>query len=115
MPELVKKAMLTFNPSGSPDIAGYFLYLQDADNGLVTRATAAAKVDLGNPALDENGLISIDLTTIPELATENNYSLGIASYDAAGNESALLTAGLEEVNLDFTAPDPPTNASISYV
>lgn len=115
MVELVKKAMLTFQPSGSPDVAGYYLYLQDADNGLVSRATAAAKVNLGNPTPNADGLIEIDLTAIPELAAENNYSLGIATYDVAGNESSLLTAGLEEVNLDFTAPDPPMNARISYV
>ena len=115
MVELVKKAMLTFNPSGSPDIVGYYLFIQPADLGVVTRQTAAAKVDLGNPALNANGQIEIDLSTIPEVATENIYSLGIASYDDAGNESALLTAGLKAVSLDFEAPDPPTNATISYV
>ena len=46
MVELVKKAMLTFNPSGSPDIVGYYLFIQPADLGVVTRQTAAAKVDL---------------------------------------------------------------------
>jgi hypothetical protein len=113
MAELIKKTFLNFKKSGSQDVAGYVLYVQEMPDP-VTRTSE--RVDLGNPADDGNGNVAVDISSLSEMTTKDGrYNLGLASVDDAGNESSLLTEGLQDVALDFAAPDPPTNASVSYV
>jgi hypothetical protein len=108
-----KKAILRFTPSGSPDVVGYNLYYEPEN---LVLSHQSPKVYIDNPPINANGQVEIDISTLAfEESIDGHYNLGIASVDDAGNESALLTEGLEDVALDFVAPDPPTNASIIYV
>jgi hypothetical protein len=56
----------------------------------------------------------VDLNDIPGFPTADGvYNLGITALDDVGNESSMLV--VPDVPLDFTAPNPPTSASISRV
>jgi hypothetical protein len=113
MADLIKSVVLTFNASGSSDVAGYALYVEDAPNPPTRNSK---RIDLGNPSPDSNGVIEVELSAISEVTTlDGTYNLGVVSVDDAGNESSMLTEGIQNVALDFTAPNPPTNAFVSYV
>jgi len=113
MAELIKTVTLKFKESFSPDVVGYKLYIGPAPDP-VDRATAQV-FDLGKPDADADNIISVDIASLDGAMTmDGTYNLGVASIDDAGNESSLLTAGLENIALDFVAPDPPTDASVSY-
>lgn len=112
MTGIVKKAFLNFTKSGSPDVVGYNLYVQPMPDSV---SFNSEKIALGNPAADGNGVISIDISALPGMTTKDGrYNLGVSAIDDAGNESSLLTEGLQDIALDFAAPDPPTNANVSY-
>ena len=108
---LIKDVFLDFNPSDSPDVVGHNLYV----------TLAPAPVD----AVDANGDYTaqsfdigmdshVDLNDIPGFPTADGvYNLGITAVDDVGNESSMLV--VPDVPLDFTAPNPPTSASISRV
>ena len=109
---IIKQAILHFTPSGSPDVAGYALYIEEMPNAVTINSE---RIDLGNPAPVGNE-INVDLSTLPGMLTKDSrYNLGVATIDDAGNESSLLTDGLENVALDFAAPNPPSNAFVSYI
>jgi len=113
MAENTKKMILRFTPSGSSDIVGYYLYY--AEESLVL-SHSSPRVSLGKPPVNPNGQIEVDINSLDfEGSIDGHYNLGITAVDDAGNESALLVTGLEDVALDFVAPDPPTNASIIYI
>lgn len=113
MAELIRKAFLNFNASGSLDVIGYALYYQ-AMPDVVDRAST--RIDLGNPTPDVNGVISVELSALPGMTTlDGRYNLGVSTVDDANNESSIITEGLEDIPLDFTAPDPPSNANVSFI
>ena len=113
MAELLKTVTLKFKESFSPDVVGYKLYVGPAPDP-VDRRTAQV-FDLGKPDADADNMISIDIASLPDAMTmDGTYNLGVAAIDDAGNESSLLTEGLENVALDFVAPDPPTSATVIY-
>lgn len=113
MAELLKQVVLKFTGSESADVIGYALFCEPNTNP-VTRQSE--RIDLGKPEPNTDGLLEVVLSDIPSMISKDGvYNLGIAAVDDAGNESALLTDGLQNVALDFKAPDPPTNASVSYV
>lgn len=114
MADLIKSVILNFNASGSSDVAGYALYVEDAPNP--PDRSNSKRIDLGNPSPDADGVIKVELSAIAEVTTlDGTYNLGVVSVDDAGNESSMLTEGIQNVALDFSAPNPPTNASVSYV
>ena len=101
---LVKTATLNFPPSGSPDVTGYKLYM----------AEAPAPVDYDSPSFDLGNVSSIDLSTLPGMTTtDGTYNLGVAAVDDAGNESSM--SKVDDVALDFSAPDAPGALTIDRV
>lgn len=111
---LLKSVKLQFNKSNSPDIGFYKLYAQSTNDSVGVNYNSPS-FNLGMPEFDENGVAQIDLSSIPGMnLMDGTYNLGITAVDDAGNESAMLTTGLEGIQLDFVAPDPPTAASIIY-
>lgn len=92
----VKTVKISFPPSGSPDVAGYRLYMSESP----------APVDYACPSWDLGSNTSVDLSTLDGMTTrDGTYNLGIVAVDGAGNESSMSI--LEGVALDFVAPDPP--------
>jgi len=95
MPKL-KDMILTFPPSGSPDVVGYKLYVQLA-NDPVTYDSESWDLGLNT---------SIDIATLPGMTTKDDiYNMGVTAVDEAGNESSFSL--ISDVPLDFVAPDPP--------
>ena len=92
----VQGLTISFPASGSTDVVGYKLYLEESP-GQVTYDSQS--FDLGN-------VTTIDLATLPGMTTADGvYNLGVTAVDDAGNESSMSVA--TDVNLDFAAPDPP--------
>jgi len=92
----VKDVILTFPPSGSPDVVSYKLYVQLA-NDPVTYDSESWGLGLNT---------TIDIATFPGMTTKDDiYNLGVTAVDEAGNESSFSL--INDVPLDFVAPDPP--------
>lgn len=92
----VKIVTITFPPSGSPDVAGYKLYMEESPT----------QVGYGSQSWDLGPDTDIDLSTLAGMTTKDGiYNLGVVAIDGAGNESSMSI--LEGVVLDFVAPDPP--------
>jgi len=92
----VKDVILTFPPSGSPDVVSYKLYVQLA-NDPVTYDSESWGLGLNT---------TIDIATLPGMTTKDDiYNLGVTAVDEAGNESSFSL--INDVPLDFVAPDPP--------
>lgn len=110
-------AILKFKPSVSQDVASYELYVKpDEPNVPLTKDNSTIQVNLGLPTPNVDGFIEVELNAIPELSSlEGTYDLGVAAIDNAGNSSALLTAGLMDIQLDFLAPSPPSEASVYWI
>lgn len=93
---IVKTVTITFSGSDSPDVIDYKLYVEEAPTVVSYQSSA---VSLGN-------VTSVDLSTIKELTTKDGiYNIGITALDTAGNESSMSL--LNDVPLDFAAPNPP--------
>jgi hypothetical protein len=102
---LIKKAMLSFPASTSPDVVGYKLYMEVAPNAVTYGSTV---FDLGN------NTTNVDLSVLPGMTTTDGvYNLGVTAVDDAGNESSMSM--LDNVPLDFLAPDAPGALVISRV
>ncbi|WP_319406188.1 hypothetical protein [uncultured Desulfosarcina sp.] len=92
----VKTVTLSFPPSGSPDVSGYRLYMEEAPNA----------VGYDSPSWDLGNVTSIDLSTLDGMTTRDGiYNIGITAKDSAGNESSM--SKMEGVTFDLVAPDPP--------
>ena len=100
----VKDVTLSFPASGSPDVASYNMYVEEAPNAV---AYDSEKFDLGNNT-------TIDLATLTGMTTKDGvYNLGITAVDDAGNESSMSV--IADVALDFVEPDPPGAITITRV
>jgi hypothetical protein len=100
----VKKVSITFQPSASPDVVGYKLYMETAPNPVTYNSQM---FDLGNNT-------TVDLDTLPGMtSTDGVYNIGISAVDDAGNESSFST--IDNVPLDFLAPDAPGAIVITRV
>ena len=94
---LVQEKILSFEPSDSPDVVGYKMYMEEAPT-LVTYDSLS--FDLG--AKTEG----INLAELPDMTTKDGvYNIGIVAVDDAGNESSMSV--VNDVPLDFQAPNPP--------
>jgi hypothetical protein len=92
----VKKLVISFPASPSPDVVGYKLYVEEAPNPVTYDSQA---VDLGNQTI-------VDLSSLPGMTTKDGvYNLGLVAVDDGENESSMSV--VEGVHLDFLAPDPP--------
>lgn len=109
-------AILKFKPSVSQDVVKYVLYYRpDEPNVPLTKNNTVATIDLGLPVVDSDGFIEITLNNISELQNlDGTFDMGVAAVDDGGNASALLTSGLVDIQLDFLAPSPPSEASVYW-
>lgn len=106
----VKSAILRFPPSPSTDVVGYKMYIEPVPT---EPSYQSPSHDLGNNMVEVDGpgdvgitnLVEVDLSTIVSTIDSGIYNLGIASVDNSGNESDLQF--LNNVELDFVAPEPP--------
>lgn len=92
----VKNVTLEFPASGSPDVVGYKLYIQPVPDPVTYESIS---VDLGN----STSIVLNEVAGMP--TTDGIYNLGVTAVDDAANESSMSL--LNEVPLDFTAPDAP--------
>jgi hypothetical protein len=98
----IKSAILSFPPSGSPDITNYRLYY----------AIAPQQITYDSPFIDLGLEQSFDLATLPGVSgTDQVFNLGVSAMDDVGNESDMKM--LENVSLDFAAPDAPGDLVIT--
>lgn len=92
----VKNVTLSFPASDSPDVVGYMLYME----------TVPAPVTYDSQSFDLGAVTTIDLSTLDGMTTlDGVYNLGVVAVDDAGNLSSLSL--INDVPLDFTAPNPP--------
>jgi len=105
----VKPTYLTFTPSDSPDVGGYNFYLEESPNPI--DVISSQKWDLGNPPVGDDGKIKYDISTLDGITTRDGiYNIGLSAYDEVGNESSLML--INDVALDFIAPNPPSDGAI---
>ena len=109
-------AILKFKPSVSQDVVSYQLfYRPDEPNVPLTKDNTIATIDLGLPDVNADGFIEVVLNEIPQLQNlDGTFDMGVAAIDDGGNASALLTSGLVDIQLDFLAPSPPSEASVYW-
>ena len=97
----VKSTKISFQPSDSPDVVDYLLYVSPED----------VPVDYDAPVWSIGLDPEVDLADLPGMTTMDGvYNIGITALDDAGNESSMSIA--EGVALDFLAPNPPGAISI---
>ena len=92
----VKQITLSFPASDSPDVVNYKLYIEEAPTMVTDKS----------PSYDLGMETSVDLSTFDGMTTRDGvYNLGVTAVDKAGNESSFSL--LNDVPLDFVAPNPP--------
>jgi hypothetical protein len=103
----ISGAKIKFAPSGSLDVVGYKLYMEESSNPV---GYSSVSFDLGAPeAVD--GFIEVDIAELPGMTTYDGvYNLGVVAVDDAGNMSSMSVKN--DVALDFIAPDPPGEVTI---
>ena len=102
----VKTVTMKFPASGSADVVGYNLYMEEVPAPVTF---ASEKFDIGNDVV--NGTVSIDLSTLPGMTSKDGrYNFSVAAVDDAGNESSFSI--INDVPIDFIAPDPPGDLEI---
>lgn len=98
----VKSVIMKFPASRSADVVSYRLYMEEVP----TSVTYSSEVFNIIEEPDDDGIITVDLSTIPGMTTKDGiYNFGVSSVDDAGNESSLSL--INDVTIDFIAPDPP--------
>ena len=103
----VSETKIRFSPSGSPDVTGYKLYIEQDPNAV---SYSSQSFDLGNPT-PVNGLIEVDVAALPGMTTYDGvYNFGVVAIDDGGNQSSMsiITGGA----IDFVAPDPPGEITV---
>jgi len=96
----VKK--LSFNPSSSPDVVGYKLYIEEAPGNLNYDSSQSFDLGVQTSNIDLGAVIGFQ---------DGVFNVGLTSYDDAGNESDIYEMG--EFPLDFIAPDAPSGGTIT--
>lgn len=100
----VKQTIVSFVPSPSPDVMGYKIYIEQVPNPV---SYDSKSYDIGNNT-------SIDISTLPDMTTTDGiYNIGITAYDDSNNESSMSI--MENVSLDFLAPDAPGGITITRI
>ncbi len=109
-------AYIKFKQSGSADVVGNRVYVKSHDPANpITKSNAEQQADVTPaPAPDANGYTNIEINALfPDL--DGAYDFGVSAIDDAGNDSPLLTQGFVNIDLDFVAPNPPTEGSVYFV
>lgn len=91
---------LSFPGSGSPDVVGYKIYY----------TLTGGTLDYDAPFADIGLNLEVNLEDYFGIA-DGRFDLGVVAVDDAGNESDMSI--VLDVPLDFIAPDPPGEISIS--
>ena len=105
----VKSVTMKFPASGSADVSSYRLYMEEAPLSVTYNSEA---FNVNEDPIE--GIVSVDLSTLPGMTTKDGmYNFGVSSLDEAGNESSLSL--INDVILDFIAPDPPGEITITRV
>ena len=100
----VKDVTMSFPASGSPDVVGYKLYIEEVP----------ADVSYTSQAFDLGNNTSVNLSTLQGMTTQDGmFNLGVTAIDDAGNESSMTV--INNVPLDFEAPNPPGEITITRV
>jgi len=98
----VKSVIMKFPASGSIDVVSYRFYMEEAPAPVTYNSEVFDIIE--KP--DDEGIIAVDLSAIPGMTTKDgSYNFGVSSLDDAGNESSLSL--INNVVIDFVAPDPP--------
>jgi hypothetical protein len=108
-------AFIKFKQSGSADVAENKVYVKPHEP--LTPITKANATDSGiiiAPTPDADGFTNIDLGAM-FADLDGAYDFGVSAIDDHGNESPLLTQGFINIDLDFVAPNPPTEGSVYFV
>jgi hypothetical protein len=97
----VLSTKIQFTASKSQDVVGYKLYVQLAPD----------PVSYSSQAFELGDKTEVFISDFPGLAQADGvYNIGIAAVDDAGNEASLSI--LENVSLDFFAPEPVTDLKL---
>jgi len=103
----VKSVIMKFPASDSADVTGYRFYMEEAPTPVSYNSEVFDIIE--EPG--DDGIITVDLSTIPGMTTKDGlYNFGVSSLDDAGNESSLSL--INDVAIDFVAPDPPGEITI---
>lgn len=106
----VKSKTLKFTPSVSTDVTEYHVYFEAAATP-PTLSYDSQKQSIGKPTPGADGKIAVDMASIDVFRTmDGKYDIGLTSTDDGGNESSMAT--VLGVELDFTAPDAPTDLEV---
>ena len=114
---ILKETWLRFPVGGSPDVVGFKLYIEEIPSIVVNDPDSpdlSPSFDLGNNRIDVEGVThgEVNLASVPGMTTlDAVYNIGVAEVDDRGNESSLSL--MDNVPLDFRAPNPPGPLSIS--
>jgi hypothetical protein len=106
---ILSDVFLKFNPSDSPDVKSYRLYVVEApaDVKEIDGATGKYKAPFFNIGLNTN----VDLNGIAGFPTKDAvYNLGVTALDDVGNESEMMA--VNDVPLDFAAPNPVSGLTV---
>lgn len=93
MSRIVPAGTITWIPSASPDVAGYYAYYEQDEEPTYN----SQKVNVGL-------VTTFDLPLEGQEPIEGDFFYGISAYDAKGNESDIKSI---QVTLDTTPPSPP--------
>jgi len=97
----VKTVTLSFEPSLSPDVVGYVLYMEEAPTTVTYESDS---FNLGDST-------SVVIADIPNMGTlDGHYNFGITAVDDTGNESDMSL--ISNVKIDLVPPFGPTNPKI---
>ena len=100
----VKNVTLSFPASGALDVVGYKLYME----------AVPAAVTYESQSFDLGNITTVDLSSLPGITTTDGiYNLGVSAVDDAGNESSFSL--INDVPLDFLAPDAPGEITITRI
>jgi len=103
----LKPTFLRFPPSGSPDVETYLLYVEEAPKRVTY---GSPSFNVGNRVVSNQ--VEVNLASIVGFPSKDTvYNLGVVAKDDYGNLSSM--SKLDDIPLDFAAPDPPGKLSIS--
>ena len=95
----VKTKTLRWTASLAPDVEGYYIYIQLVPEPVTQ---SSQQYDVGNVTeIELNSLLG---------DVDGTYNIGVSAYDDVKNEGPM--ALIQNVPLDFVAPDAPTNLEI---
>lgn len=96
--------------SDSVDVVSYNLFVSKQGDPLPTTPTANVLATRFVP--DDTGHITLDLSTVSELAgLEGTYTVDVTAVDGVGNESPSLD--IPNTVFDLSPPNAPTDGSVS--